>query len=232
MEASMVNVYAPNTEGDQLLCWEEFISLRREWNSGWIVGGDFNTVTSRRERSGCKFPSNGMSEFVNFITDCGLVDLPLVGKKFTWFGDDNKRSRLDRFLVDDVWCLKYNDIAQIGLNLTVSDHISIFLLLGDRDWGPRPFKFINAWMEKEDCKQVLCEAWNKAEGSSQGIAFKLKKEKLVLKQWNRNSCGDFDRRIVELERKIETLDSRKEGSILNSSEFEDLRNCNMNYGTY
>ncbi|KAL4384039.1 hypothetical protein GQ457_15G021620 [Hibiscus cannabinus] len=97
MEASMVNVYAPNTEGDQLLCWEELISLRREWNSGWIVGGDFNTVTSRSERSGCKFPSKGMSEFVNFITDCGLVDLPLVGKKVTWFGDDNKRNRLDRF---------------------------------------------------------------------------------------------------------------------------------------
>ncbi|KAK8578606.1 hypothetical protein V6N13_100434 [Hibiscus sabdariffa] len=93
------------------------------------------------------------------------------------------------------------------------------------DWGPRPFKLINAWLEKEDCKQVLCDPSNKAQSPSRGIAFKLKKAKLALKKWNQKSCGDFDKRILELERKIETLDSRKEGSILNSSEPEDLRNC-------
>ncbi|KAK8675243.1 hypothetical protein V6N13_033312 [Hibiscus sabdariffa] len=46
LEASMVNVYAPNTEGDQLSCWNDLISLRQEWKSRltWLREGDSNTA--------------------------------------------------------------------------------------------------------------------------------------------------------------------------------------------
>jgi len=44
--------------------------------------------------------------FNQFIDDNDLIDLPLGGRKYTWFkGDDIFMSRLDRFLLSEQWCL-------------------------------------------------------------------------------------------------------------------------------
>lgn len=41
-------------------------------------------------------------EFMKFIDDSDLVDVPFKGKKYTWYsGDGQSKSRLDRFLVSD-----------------------------------------------------------------------------------------------------------------------------------
>lgn len=46
------------------------------------------------------------AHFNEFIDDCVLIDLPLCGRKFTWFkGDGRSMSRLDRFLLLEEWCL-------------------------------------------------------------------------------------------------------------------------------
>ncbi|KAL4291642.1 hypothetical protein GQ457_14G009450 [Hibiscus cannabinus] len=225
MESCMVNVYAPNAEAGQIIFWAELTSLKLKWNSSWVAGGDFNTVISRSERSGCKYPSKGVSEFNNFITNCCLIDLPLGGKNLLGLETQINEVRLDRFLVDESWCLKFNDLMQSGLKRSISDHIPILLSTGEWDWGPRPFKFINAWLEKEDCRQVVDEVWAKNRNSKLGIAFKLKIAKMALKQWSFHSCGDFDKKVEELERKIEIFDSRGENAALSATELEELKEC-------
>lgn len=42
--------------------------------------------------------------FGEFISEVGLIDLPLIGRKFTWYKlDGSAMSRLDRFLISESW---------------------------------------------------------------------------------------------------------------------------------
>ncbi|TYJ12144.1 hypothetical protein E1A91_A11G328800v1 [Gossypium mustelinum] len=78
---------------------------------------NFNVVRCKSERSCCWGSEKGTREFENFIFDCNLIDLPL----------ENKKSRLDKFLLDEFWLLKMKDLQQIRLKRSVSDHIPILL---------------------------------------------------------------------------------------------------------
>lgn len=72
----------------------------------WCVVGDFNSVLSALERKGVRARSFGLDsmEFQNFVVDVGLVDLPLCGRRFTWYrSDGSAMSRLDCFLISDRW---------------------------------------------------------------------------------------------------------------------------------
>ncbi|KAL1174575.1 hypothetical protein V6Z11_A04G023300 [Gossypium hirsutum] len=97
MEAVLINIYAPNSSTDQRILWDEIIGLRNQFNSAWIIGGDFNVIRNRSERRNYKSNEEGSKEFGEFIDKCKLIDLSLVGGKFTWFGLGCKRSRLIDF---------------------------------------------------------------------------------------------------------------------------------------
>ncbi|MCI74090.1 endonuclease/exonuclease/phosphatase family protein, partial [Trifolium medium] len=68
----------------------------------WCVLGDFNAVLYRDERKGMQqlgsnVPSAELIEFGNFVSDMGLVDLPVLGRRFTWFHSNGiSMSRIDR----------------------------------------------------------------------------------------------------------------------------------------
>ncbi|MBA0623611.1 hypothetical protein Godav_009062, partial [Gossypium davidsonii] len=79
------------------------------------------------ERSNCVGLLTGSKAFNSFIDECKVVDLPLFGKKFTWFDPKNKMSSLDRFLVDEYWLVRFNDLIQQGYDRSISGHISILL---------------------------------------------------------------------------------------------------------
>ncbi|KAA3462603.1 reverse transcriptase [Gossypium australe] len=169
MGAVFINVYVPNNLPEQKNLWEELYGLRSQFSSIWIVGGI----------------EKGSREFENFIDICKLVDLPLSWKNFTWFGSDNKRNRLDRFLSEESWLQR--------LKRPISDHILILLANESIDWGPRPFKFINAWFKKEDCKRLIEKEWSEM-GSLKGhMAIKLQKLKGTLRKWNENASNVLEK---------------------------------------
>lgn len=66
-----------------------------------------------------------MSEFSDFIFDQGLMDIPLVGGKFTWSNncDDQCWSRIRRFLLSPYW----EEHFPSGL---LSDHFLLMLDCG------------------------------------------------------------------------------------------------------
>lgn len=66
--------------------WDELRSLKEEFEVGeWCVGGDFNAVLTRDERRGAlnSFSSLEMREFKAFKDHMELIDVPVLGKKFT-----------------------------------------------------------------------------------------------------------------------------------------------------
>ncbi|KAK5772967.1 hypothetical protein PVK06_049269 [Gossypium arboreum] len=93
----LINVYVPNRLLEQKIFWEEILKVRDRFKNFWIVGGDFNAIRSKSERSNCVGLLRGSKDFLSSLERCKLVDLPLLGRKFTWYGSENKKSRLDWF---------------------------------------------------------------------------------------------------------------------------------------
>ncbi|GKV07784.1 hypothetical protein SLEP1_g19505 [Rubroshorea leprosula] len=141
--------------------WEELHNLILNRKGNWCLGGDFNAVRSAGERAGCKGMSREMIDFDRFISESGLVDLPMVGRKYTWYNANGKyMSRIDRFLVSEEWLMRWCDVKQWGLERTVSDHCPVLLKHERVDWGPKPFKIFDAWLQEPGCKEIIRNTWN------------------------------------------------------------------------
>lgn len=72
--------------------------------------------------------SREMGDFQMFVDNMELIDLPMVGRKFTWVSKEGSAmSRLDRFLLSTGWLSQWLDLTQWGLNRSVSHHCPILL---------------------------------------------------------------------------------------------------------
>jgi len=107
----MVNVYAACTMNDKKIHWEELSSVKlASQEKVWCFCGDFNVVRSRSERKGIREGIDYSSEIVgfnSFIDANFLLDLPIVGKNYTWFkSNGSAKSRIDKVLVFKEWFVK------------------------------------------------------------------------------------------------------------------------------
>lgn len=89
----------------------------------WGVIGDFNIVLTTHEREGV--PCHNLqrdSPFLNdVVKDCGLTDANYVGLPFTW-SKGCQRAHLDRLLVNQSWCLRFQRESVFHLHSLKSDH--------------------------------------------------------------------------------------------------------------
>lgn len=73
------------------------------------MAGDFNSVLHESERRGTPFGGDNSTgseirDFSSFVLSMGLLDFPLLGRRFTWCQPNwGAMSRLDRFLLSDGW---------------------------------------------------------------------------------------------------------------------------------
>lgn len=86
----------------------------------WCPTGDFNAISSSGEQMGLNTHDNRseMEEFRAFINEMELIEVSMVGKKFTWFKSDRTTSsRLDRFLLPEelisMWKLLSRSVIKI-----------------------------------------------------------------------------------------------------------------------
>ena len=135
----ILNIYAPCSIKDKVLLWKEVENKLIIANcSIRCVVGDFNSITNSSERNGlnCGVVNNcDNAKFREFIVRCMLKDIPIVGRKFTWYRPNGTaRSRLDRVIVSDEWLLQWPGSKQYILSRQVSDHcalvVKIVLLIG------------------------------------------------------------------------------------------------------
>ncbi|MCI29081.1 endonuclease/exonuclease/phosphatase family protein, partial [Trifolium medium] len=88
------------------MLWVDLLVALKVYDSSLMcIAGDFNSVRSIDERKGAT-EGVGWKEdtrlFSVLIENSGLVDLPLMGRKYTWVKSNGRcMSRLDRVLVSD-----------------------------------------------------------------------------------------------------------------------------------
>ncbi|GAU20609.1 hypothetical protein TSUD_33450 [Trifolium subterraneum] len=139
------------------------------------------------------------TEFVQFIDAMELIDIPVLGKKFTWSNSDNSvMSRLDRFLLSEGIIEKGGITNQWVGDRDISDHHPIWLECNNLNWGPKPFKFNNCWLEHKDFIPVVKATWESLNINGRKahvLKEKMKRLKEELKVWNKEVFGILDLNI-------------------------------------
>jgi hypothetical protein len=106
----------------------------RSWLD-FLIGGiclsgsratSMSPLSLRKTREACFCPA--MMEFSDFISELGLMDLPLSRVLSMWF-NNSSWSRLDRFLVSPDWETNYPRLLQKRVPRLCSDHFSYSPLL-------------------------------------------------------------------------------------------------------
>lgn len=123
------------------------------------------------------------------------------GQKFTRVSDNGRKySKLDRFLVSSGFCLVWKNLGVKALERKWSDHYPIMLSDVDLNFGPKPFKGFDTWLEGDNIESVVREAWGKevvARNPDRVFKEKLKNVKIALKTFCNEKFRSLD---GELER--------------------------------
>ncbi|XP_027156573.1 uncharacterized protein LOC113757588 [Coffea eugenioides] len=191
-------IHAKCTEHEREILWHDLLSD----NSGsypWFLVGDFNMITNGEEkRGGLPFrPLEGV-DFLNFMSEAGVVDAGFSGSRYTWCnnrpGPARIWKRLDRLLLNGTALGMPHQVTVQHLGRDPSDHAPLLLSVVTRlDNKPRPFRFLNVWTMHEDFLGVVRECWAQPVGGSpmQVLASKLRAVKQVLRQWSKLKFGDI-----------------------------------------
>lgn len=214
-----INVYSPQGTQRKKKLWDELTPIIQGGDLLTLVLGDFNAVRKQCEKHNCTFEKIESQFFNKFIKSSGLFEVQLTNSDFTWYGREHKKSKLDRFLVTSDWVLNGNWIAE-ALHRQNSDHRPLVLKCDLSNWGPRPFKFFNSWMEDENMVTLLKNSWAKGKGMS--LKGKFKGLKMMVKEWSKTRYGCLDEQIKLLEYIQEKEDENKGLNLSDNSCSEKL----------
>lgn len=98
----------------------------------------------------------------------------------------------------------------------------------DRDWGPKPFRFINAWTLHPQFLSVIKAAWLGTVVTGWAgyvILVKLRTLRWTLKKWNIEEFGNVSHSVKLAENELHNLDLMAESREL--SEIEAGRRCEL-----
>jgi exonuclease III len=214
----LVNVYAKCDSASKRRLWEALPNIKDAYGDGkWCILGDFNSVCSGDERRGVNqevVSSADMREFMGFLDGMELVDLPTIGRRFTWCHPSGRAmSRIDRVLVSEDWLEFWGLCSLWVLPRDVSDHCPLVLKRNGFDWGLKPFRFNNAWLDHKDFSKLVEEVWrgfNVTGWMGFVLKEKLKGLKTFLREWHKKEYGGGEDRIAVIMEDINELDVRGE----------------------
>ncbi|XP_071687285.1 uncharacterized protein [Rutidosis leptorrhynchoides] len=229
MESIIVNVYGPHSDRDKKVFWESLENLVGSINTSWLLVGDFNEVRSSDDRLNSQFHQYRADRFNEFITINALIDIDINGRKYTGISDDGlKFSKIDRFLVNNSFLRLWEDLSVNALDRHLSDHCPLVLRDKLIDYGPKPFKVFDEWLNCEGIDKIILDAWGQPiRGSRKDYIFrdKLKNVKFALKEWSIKEFGGLDLEIYALKREAMEWELNDESNVITDSDRERWLEC-------
>ncbi|RZB65498.1 hypothetical protein D0Y65_041524 [Glycine soja] len=192
LKICILTVYSPCDIHNKRLLWNSVRQLKQASQVRlWCVLGDFNCIRNPNERMGKidrSVGDNSMQEFNEWIEDMELLEVPNVGRQYTWFRPNGEsKSRLDRALISPEWRDTWPENVQFTLSRNVSDHCPILIKANNVDWGPKPFRILNCWLTDKSFSDVVKHCWNYVQVPGWGAYVLKEKFKRVNVNRNRNS---------------------------------------------
>lgn len=72
-----------------------------------MYNGRLQQHRGKKDRSWCIYNDRDTYNFNSFLEETRLLELEGVRYSFTWFGPKDKKSKLDRVIVNDGWLSSY-----------------------------------------------------------------------------------------------------------------------------
>ena len=109
MVGAIIVVYGYHDMNMKRRLWQEILDVKNMVNVPILVMGDFNEIRFPAERKGCSTMTTSMKAFDEWINNLGVIEVPLIGRKFTW-RRGNSYSKLGRLFVEPIWLQKFKYI--------------------------------------------------------------------------------------------------------------------------
>ena len=216
----LINIYNPCTTEARALVWRSITDYVSASNLPCLLMGDCNETLEPNERGSFLFSTNGSNDFKAVLQVLNLLEIQTKNGKYTWFRG-NSKSKIDRLFVSPNWLAVFPSLQLNILKRSLSDHAPLLCSSSGKNWGPRPFRFLNAWLTHPGCLRNIKKAW---ESSPQNpITDRLKNVKSSLISWNTSEFGCIDKQISDLEDKIHDLDTVANSRTLNDDELKERR---------
>jgi hypothetical protein len=111
-------------ERDVFVNWLYDLDIQDE--SNWMIMGDFNFYRSLLDR---KKPGGNLNDvfiFNEIISNLGLQEIPLKGRKFTWSSmqEDPLLEQIDWCFTSTNWITHYPNTRMLPLSKPTFDHIT------------------------------------------------------------------------------------------------------------
>ena len=109
------------------ICGIYWKALHTQAKMLWVVLGDFNEIVHLDEKLGWRDKdAKQMKVFRETLSGCELIDLGLVGKRYTWwngrFRDQHTLVRLDRMVANESWRERFPKVMVHHVSMAASDH--------------------------------------------------------------------------------------------------------------
>jgi exonuclease III len=161
-EWTLMNVYGPAHDDGKLEFLEEICNKIQLLEDPVLVGGDFNLVRTREEKSSGNVNVQLMDAFNEMIDNTALRELQRSGSRYTW---SNKQITpimcvLDRVLVSNSWEDKFNLATVFTAPRVGSDHNPLIV---DTVELSRPkkfyFRFNSQWLHQAGFHEWVKGKW-------------------------------------------------------------------------
>ncbi|KAL9227717.1 hypothetical protein vseg_003371 [Gypsophila vaccaria] len=187
-------VFAFNGVQDRIPLWHGLRRLAQQISGPWAISGDFNCVLSATERVGGNVPSSEIEPFQACMEDCGVVDIPGIGSKFTWNNNQRPQNRI------------YSKPEAYAHFLPEGsyDHTPCIVSQSQKRKRKGCFKYFNMWGTSASFIPLIRSNWdtNIPGTHMYKLVRKMKLLKPALKGLNRDKFNEIERATDELEQKV------------------------------
>ncbi|XP_071687435.1 uncharacterized protein [Rutidosis leptorrhynchoides] len=227
---NFLNIHGPHDDAGKVRLWESLSKILGVEDEAWILCGDFNEVREEVDRLNCEFIEYLAKRFNDFISNNQLMEIPLGGRNFTRISDDGlKFSKIDRFLCTEKFFSLWKDVSAVTLERKISDHCPIMLKDEGKNFGPKPFKIFDAWLDEVGIEDVICKAWEipvpNINRKDCMFRNRLKNVKNALRDWSSNRFGGLDAEIEALKLLSMNYELKAENNGLNDNERKAWIDC-------
>lgn len=114
-----------------------------------------------------------------------------------------------------------------GLSKSLSDHDPVMLGISTFDWGLKPSRIQNGWVENRELMSGVRDAWKKCKSGgfvSIRLIRKTRGVKKFIRTWARGRKS-FDDLTKRLEEELTEIEKKVEGTGWNENLRQDRKNC-------
>ncbi|XP_028752651.1 uncharacterized protein LOC114712302 [Neltuma alba] len=190
--------------------WNSLRNIASSIDSDWMVLGDFNTFLTVEDKVGGTRPDNSMMiSFRSCIDDCNLLEIPVVGDRFTWERNDVKE-RLDWAFRNFNWEINHPHMKAHHKLRFKSNHRMIVVSDGGENRinrSNRVFKYQAAWCLEQDFVDIVAASWENKNWLQGCESFKKS-----AMEWNEKVVGSVAAKKKKLLIRLEGIDKARQSN--------------------